>query len=205
MMADLMDQHVPHHRGEILAGLAPIIEQRPAKEEDHVDIVVRRQHALLRKGNTTVEPEKIEGGFEIHLFFGLLVGKFLDPDDHGTHMPPQFLWYSGECLLRQALDVGSGRRKLAHDAKGGGKWSSGWSVQSARKRSRNSEAGPRSRTATRSGKPIISVPSAKPGPSCRASRCSPRRWIITLNGSMSIIGWRSCLRRMTSRGSPSAI
>src|SRR6185437_7829805 len=173
-------------------------------EEDHIDVVARGEDALLRYRHAAVKAQEIKRGFEVHLLLGLLIGEFLDADHDGTHMPPQFLWYSGERLLRQALDIGGGRRQLAHDTDGGGKWSNGWSVQSARRRSRSSEAGPKSRTATRSGKPIISVPSAKPGPSCRASRCWPRRWIITRNGSMSITGWRSCSRRMTSRGSPSA-
>ena len=38
MMADLMDQHVPHQMPQIFAGLAPVIEDRPAVEKDHVEV-----------------------------------------------------------------------------------------------------------------------------------------------------------------------
>ncbi len=38
MMADLVDEDVTHDMREILAGLAPIVEDRTAVEKDHVDI-----------------------------------------------------------------------------------------------------------------------------------------------------------------------
>jgi hypothetical protein len=36
MVADLVDQHVADDAHQILAGLAPIIEDRPAIEKDHI-------------------------------------------------------------------------------------------------------------------------------------------------------------------------
>ena len=38
MVADLMDQHMPDDVAQVLACLAPVIEDRPAVEEDPVEI-----------------------------------------------------------------------------------------------------------------------------------------------------------------------
>ena len=48
MVADLVDQHVANDAGQLLAGLAPIIEDRPAIEEHHVEIGPRIANALVR-------------------------------------------------------------------------------------------------------------------------------------------------------------
>ncbi len=39
MVADFVDQDMADQIGQILAGLAPVIEDRPAVEKDHVDIL----------------------------------------------------------------------------------------------------------------------------------------------------------------------
>ena len=47
MMADLVDQHVADNAGKVLAGLAPIIEDRPAIEKDQVEVRPRVADALV--------------------------------------------------------------------------------------------------------------------------------------------------------------
>ena len=39
VMADLVDQHVPHDMRQVLVRFAPVIEDRAAIEEDAVDVV----------------------------------------------------------------------------------------------------------------------------------------------------------------------
>ena len=48
MVADLVGQHVANDAGEVLAGLAPIVVDRPALEEVHVEIGPRIVDALVR-------------------------------------------------------------------------------------------------------------------------------------------------------------
>src|SRR5690242_8712457 len=81
MVADLVDQHVAHDMREVLAGLAPIVEDRPAVEEDHVELRLRRERALVRDRDAAIEAEYVERALELHLLLGLLVRKLLDADD----------------------------------------------------------------------------------------------------------------------------
>ena len=46
-LADLVDQHVADDAREVLAALAPIVEDRPAIEEDDVEIGPRIADALV--------------------------------------------------------------------------------------------------------------------------------------------------------------
>src|ERR1700722_8894126 len=67
MVADLVDQHVTHHRGEVLAGLAPIIEQRPAIEKDHVDMGPRIADRFVQQIDAAIEAEQVERALELHV------------------------------------------------------------------------------------------------------------------------------------------
>src|SRR6202034_830464 len=81
MVTDLMDQDMPHQRGEAFSGLAPIIEDGSTVEKHHVGLGSRVGDALLRQRDTAIKPQNIEGAFELHLLLGLGIGKFLDTQD----------------------------------------------------------------------------------------------------------------------------
>src|SRR5579872_6959534 len=49
MVADLVDQHVADDRVQVLTGLAPIVEDRPAVEKDHVELRPRVADAAPRQ------------------------------------------------------------------------------------------------------------------------------------------------------------
>src|SRR5262249_21032608 len=128
MVADLVDQHMAHQPGEILAALAPIIEDRPAVEKDHVEIGTGIADALVRQRDTPVEAEDIEGAVEPHRLFGLLVGELVDADDD---LPERLLQPVRDCAegtLRQLLDLGERwRQAVRHGITPGKEWRVGWS------------------------------------------------------------------------------
>ncbi len=47
-MTDLVDQHVAHQMLQIFAALAPVIEDRPAIEKDHIEVRPWIADALVR-------------------------------------------------------------------------------------------------------------------------------------------------------------
>src|SRR5215469_3858158 len=79
MMADLVYQHVPDHVREVLAGLAPIVEDRPAIEKNHVRHRSGVGVALMRQRDSAIEAEQVERAFETHLALRFLIRKILDP------------------------------------------------------------------------------------------------------------------------------
>src|SRR6266404_3733493 len=106
MVADLVDENVAHDMGEILAGLAPIIEDRPAVEEDHVDGGARRRDALMRQRDAAIEAEQVERAVEPHLLLGLLIGEILEADDDRAEMPLELAADRCQRALRQRLELG---------------------------------------------------------------------------------------------------
>jgi hypothetical protein len=111
MMADLVDQHMAHQMGEVLTGFAPIIEDRPAVEKDHVDMGPRVADALVRQGDAAIEAENVERAVEAHRPLGLLVGKLLDRDHDRAEMTLEPARDRAEGAARQLLDIGQGRRR----------------------------------------------------------------------------------------------
>src|SRR2546429_1398975 len=81
MMADLMDENVAYDVLEILAGLAPVIEDRTAIEKDHVDVRRYRRDALVGQGDAAIEAEYVERTLQAHLVLRLLIGKIVDADN----------------------------------------------------------------------------------------------------------------------------
>src|SRR6516165_2431968 len=70
MMADLVDQHMTHEAREILPGLAPVVEDRPAVEKDHVELRPRIARALPGQGDAAVETEDVEWALQRHFRLG---------------------------------------------------------------------------------------------------------------------------------------
>ncbi len=81
-MADLMDQHVANDVAQVLVRLAPIVEDRPAVEIDHVTFRGHVHDALARQVDAPVEAQQIEGRLAIQVLHGLVVGEIDDLDDH---------------------------------------------------------------------------------------------------------------------------
>src|SRR5258708_37075844 len=109
MMADLVDEDMAHDVGEILAGLAPVIEDRPAIEKDHVDIRRDRRDALMRQGDAAIEAEYVERALQPHLVLGLLVGGTVDADDDRAEMALQLVGNRRQRALRHCLEIGKTR------------------------------------------------------------------------------------------------
>src|SRR5262249_4355178 len=116
MVADLVDEHVADDGVEVLAGLAPIIENGPAIEKDHLRVDARIVDALMRQCHAAIEAEDVEGALEPHLALGLLVGKFHDADDSAAEMALEALRDGGERALGQGFEIAHGGRrgKAAH-------------------------------------------------------------------------------------------
>src|SRR3546814_3728067 len=81
-----------HDMLQIRAGVATVVEDRPAVEIDHVEVDHRRQHALLGERHAPVQAEQVEGRFQFQLALGLLVGEILDMDDDAPHGPAEHGW-----------------------------------------------------------------------------------------------------------------
>src|SRR5215470_12710601 len=60
MVADLVDQHMAHQMGELLAALAPVVEQRPAIEEDAIEVARHLADGLAAEIDAAIEPEQVE-------------------------------------------------------------------------------------------------------------------------------------------------
>ena len=99
---------------EVLAGLAPVIEDRPAVEEDHVGARRVGEDALVRQRDAAIEAENVERAVEPHLLLGLLVGEFLDPDDDAAEMrasaPPEWWRARARPAPRYRRGSAAGRR-----------------------------------------------------------------------------------------------
>src|SRR5262249_3029689 len=103
---------------EVLAGLAPKVEDRPAVQKHHVEIRPRVADAFMRQGYAAVEAENVERAIEAHRLLGLSVGEFLDPDHDRSQMHVQAARNGGESALRQLLDIGKRwRQMLGHGIK----------------------------------------------------------------------------------------
>ena len=119
MMADFVNQGIADEGLEIFAGLAPVIEQGTAIEEDAVDVLGRVADAFLIEGNPMIEAEQIERALELHFGLGFGVGKFLDQDNHIVQMAAQAQGYAVERALGYGVNVRGGRRlteRLLHGA-----------------------------------------------------------------------------------------
>src|SRR5580658_2069066 len=173
-MADLMDEDMADQRVEILAGLAPVVEDGTAVKKDPVGLGPRVAHALAWQGHAAIEAEDVEGAVELHLHLGLGVGELVDADHDAAQMPLQFRRDSAQRALGKRFEVGnrrrqtwrcghgfpSGRRLISRPlpATGEGRRSSDWWARRASPRSRNAMAGSRPRTAMPSARSITSAP-----------------------------------------------
>jgi len=83
MVADLVNEDVAYDMCQILAGLAPIIEDRTAVEEDHVDRGGGREAAFCagKRDARDRGPSRSNGLSSPISSSVLLVGKLLDADD----------------------------------------------------------------------------------------------------------------------------
>lgn len=112
MVADLVDQHVPDDPRQVLASLAPIVEDRPTIEEDQVDFRRRIGETLAVERNAAVKPEQVERTFESHLAFGFLVTEFLNTDGHVAQVPSPGLGNAAQRRIDQTREVVETRRTI---------------------------------------------------------------------------------------------
>ena len=84
VMADFVDQHVGDHLFQGVLALAPIIQQGPAIEPDHVgQRADGRCRVALREAHAAEQAQYVELGLRVHLPQRFLVGKI----DHANHEP----------------------------------------------------------------------------------------------------------------------
>src|ERR1700722_2212611 len=105
MVADLVDQHVPNNGGEVFAGFAPIVEDRPAVEKHHVDLGSWIGDALMWQRDPAIQAQDVERAFELHRLLGLFVGKFLDAYHQRAEMRRKFARDGFERTRGQRLDI----------------------------------------------------------------------------------------------------
>src|SRR5580704_12377800 len=60
MVTDLVDHHVAHQFEQVLAAVAPVIEDRPAVEIDRVRMRQRIADALMRQRDAAIEAQEVE-------------------------------------------------------------------------------------------------------------------------------------------------
>ncbi|NDH64172.1 MAG: DUF1254 domain-containing protein, partial [Alphaproteobacteria bacterium] len=111
VMADLVDQHMPHDMRQVFAGLAPIVEDRAAIEEDAVDVVGDVAGTALHHRDALVEAEQIERRVEFHLLLDLVGRKVVDLDSHVADMPAKLLGNRGQRLGGDRLEILQAGRK----------------------------------------------------------------------------------------------
>src|ERR1700723_2806957 len=105
MVADLVDQHVPNNGGEVFAGFAPIVEDRPAVEKHHVDLGSWIGDALMWQRDPAIQAQDVERAFELHRLLGLFVGKFLFGYHQPAEMRRKFARDGFERMRGQRLDI----------------------------------------------------------------------------------------------------
>ena len=111
MMADLVDQHMAHDVRQILARFAPVIEDRPAVEEDAVDVVGDVARATLHHRHALIETQQVEWRIEVHLLLDLVGREVVDLDAHVADVSPELFRNRRQRLGGNRLDVLQGRRR----------------------------------------------------------------------------------------------
>ena len=59
----------------------------------------------MRQRDTAIEPKDVEGAFEFHRLFGLLIGKFLDANYQGSEVTFQLIGDRFQFVPSQCLDI----------------------------------------------------------------------------------------------------
>ena len=67
---------------QAVAGLDPVVEQRPAVEEDQVDILADVVDPALVEGDALIEAEQLVGALQFHLLLHVVAGEVHDLDHH---------------------------------------------------------------------------------------------------------------------------
>eukprot|EP00752_Nemacystus_decipiens_P015275 g13608.t1 len=88
--------------GEVLSGLAPIVQDRPAIEEDHVRLAGRVGDRLPRHVDALIEPHQPERAVDLQIVQHVVRRELVDPKEDVAEM-------AGE-VLRQALQRAPGQR-----------------------------------------------------------------------------------------------
>src|SRR5580700_6913679 len=114
MMADLVDYHVAYQIEQVLAAVAPVIEDRPAVEIDRVHMRQRIADALMRQCDAAIESQQVERAVEPHRPLGLLVGEFLDPNDDLAEMLSDAAWDRRQGARREGFQIGERGWSLCH-------------------------------------------------------------------------------------------
>jgi 4a-hydroxytetrahydrobiopterin dehydratase len=105
MVADFVDKDVAHDVAQGLAVLGPVIENRPAVEEDHGLLWRVRSGLQIGEVGTGKQPQDLELAFEIHLVDDILVGKVLDHEHDVAGERAEFLRQARERLERETLEI----------------------------------------------------------------------------------------------------
>ena len=91
MMADFMDQDMPHQMAQVFPAFDPVVQQRPAVEKDHADVVRHHAYTFLLQIDAVVHAQKSVRRAHGHLAHGLIIGKIHYLDDHVDQLPAQEL------------------------------------------------------------------------------------------------------------------
>src|ERR1019366_9067477 len=105
MVADLVYQHMADDGSERLVVPAPVVEDRPAVEPDHVGHLDRGALVPERQADALEQAEQVELAFGPHLVQHLVGREILDPDDQVLAQGAEFRRQAAECLDRDDLDL----------------------------------------------------------------------------------------------------
>src|SRR6266699_2165969 len=123
MVADLVHQHMRDDRPQGLLVLAPIVEDRPAVEPDHVGHVSGRRFGAERQADALEQAEQVELALGADLVHRLVGRKILDLNDQVLAQRAEFARQPAKRLDRDELDLIERGRLDGPPGERIGKWS----------------------------------------------------------------------------------
>ena len=116
MVADLMDQDMPDDVAQVFAGLAPIIENRSAIEENPVKVGRTGQYFGISERNTGIKAENLERIFGTKFVQHVLFGEIGDHKCHVACVDAQDFRDRPERIPGEGSDIVDARRfeKVLH-------------------------------------------------------------------------------------------
>ena len=105
MVPDLVDHHVSNKMGKVLFNFTPIIEERTAIEENHVDVLDNAPPLLGPEGGTAIKTHQVKGSLQSHFLFGFTIRKILNAKYHVSRKGTKRVRQPPIGFLRQRLDL----------------------------------------------------------------------------------------------------
>src|SRR5579883_2638469 len=89
MVTNLMDQYMADDVADRATSGAPMLDDRPAIEEDDVDVLNDRVRHLSSDMDASIETQKVDRVSDLHCPEGRIVRQFVDPQTYTLDMPSE--------------------------------------------------------------------------------------------------------------------